>query len=111
MEIYNQESNLRIVLRAKNVGANYLYIRAFYNGTASGGVIGNDAEAESCLKEAIATAHDFGLGIFLAPYVESREYWITKEWKLDEDIWTRIVLKWAKFAEEIMLRYSPRELK
>ncbi|WP_309493026.1 hypothetical protein [Candidatus Hecatella orcuttiae] len=92
-EIYSPESNLRLVLKAKNVGANYLYIRAFYNGTEDGGVIGDYNEAATYLREAIATAHDFELGVFLVPYVESRDYWITKEWKLDEKNWTDVVLR------------------
>jgi len=99
-EIYNHESNLRLIKKAKNIGANYLLIRVFYNGTANGELIGNDDEAEKYLKEAISMAHDRGLKIFLTPYVESREYWTEKRWKLDEDVWTEKVLKWARFAEE-----------
>jgi len=98
-EIYNPESNLRLIKKAKNVGANYLLIRAFYNGTKDGGLIGNDAEAELCLREAITTAHNYGMKIFLTPYVESREY-RDKKWNLSEEVWSDTVLKWAKFAEE-----------
>jgi hypothetical protein len=37
--------------------------------------------------------------LFLAPYVESRDY-LNKKWVLSEEIWTDAVLKWARFAEE-----------
>jgi len=99
-EIYNYESNLRLIKKAKNVGANYLLIRVFYNGTPNGELIGNDNEAEEHLREAITMAHDYGLKIFLTPYIESKEYWNGKRWKLNEDLWTKIVLKWAHFAEK-----------
>ena len=86
--------------KAKNAGANYLLLRAFYNGTEDGGLEGDDDEAEKYLEEAIETAHDYGLSIFLTPFVESMEYWPEKKWQLDEGIWTEIVLKWARFAED-----------
>jgi len=98
-EIYNHESNIRIIKKAKEVGANYLLIRVFYNGTENGGLIGNDTEAEQCLKNAISMAHDQGMKILLVPYVESRDYW-DKKWVLSEEVWTDTVLKWAEFAEE-----------
>lgn len=99
-EIYNHESNIRFIRKAKNVGANYLLIRVFYNGTSSGKLIGDDAEAEQYLKEAITMAHDQGLKIFLTPYVESRDYWQMGKWSLSEEVWTDTVLKWARFAEK-----------
>ena len=99
-EIYNQRSNIRLIRKAKNVGANYLLVRAFYNGTPDGNLIGNDIAAEKYLKKAISTAHNSGIKILLTPYVESRDYWVTKKWSLSEDVWTGTVLKWARFAEE-----------
>ncbi len=100
-EIYNCESNLRLIKKAKGVGANYLLIRAFYNGTPDGEVIGNNTEAKYSLKEAIATAHNKGIKVFLTPYIESRNFWgKNKKWNLSEKLWSDIVLKWAKFAEE-----------
>jgi len=98
-EIYNSESNLRLIKKARNVGANYLLVRIFYNGTEDGGLIGNDVEAELCLREAITMAHNYGMKILLTPYVESREY-RDKKWRLSEEVWSETVLKWAKFAEE-----------
>jgi len=98
-EIYNHRSNSRLIKKAKDVGANYLLVRAFYNGTNRGGLIGNDKEAEQCLKEAISAAHSQKLKILLTPYVESRDY-LDKKWTLSERVWTNVVLKWAKFAEE-----------
>ena len=98
-DIYNPESNLRLIKKAKNVGANYLLVRAFYNGTANGRLVGNDTEAKQALKEAISMAHDHGMKILLVPYVESREY-RDKRWTLSESVWSDAVLKWAKFAEE-----------
>jgi hypothetical protein len=98
-ELYSQESNLRFILKAKNIGANYLLIRVFYNGSEEGGLIGNDTEAELYLKEAVSMAHGHGIKILLTPYVESRDYWVKKS-TLPEEVWTHTVLKWAKFAEE-----------
>ena len=99
-DMYNPESNVRVVEKAKSVGANYLLVRAFYNGTENGGLIGDESEAKACLKEAIATAHEYELKILLVPYVESRDYWSEKRWELSEEIWTDAVLAWAEFAEE-----------
>ena len=42
-EMYNPESNLRLISKAKNAGANYLLIRAFYNCDEDGSLIGNDS--------------------------------------------------------------------
>ena len=98
-EMYNQESNIRLIKKARGAGANYLLIRVFYNGTENGGLAGNDSEAEHYLKEAIEMAHDKGMKILLVPYVESRDYW-DKKWVLSEKVWTDTVLKWARFAEE-----------
>ncbi len=98
-EIYNYESNIRLLKKAKEVGANYLLIRVFYSGTKDGGLVGNDVEAEQQLREAIAMAHDQKMHILLTPYVESRDYW-DKKWILSEEVWTDIVLKWASFAEK-----------
>ena len=99
-EIYNRKSNDRLIKKAKNIGANYLLIRVFYNGTENGGLVGNDTEAEQRLREAIAMAHSQKIKILLTPYVESRDYWDkNKKWVLSEKVWTDTVLKWAKFAE------------
>jgi hypothetical protein len=98
-EIYSPEKNLNLIKKAKNIGANYLLIRAFYNGTADGDLVGNDKEAEAALSEAISTAHDYRLKILLTPYVESIRY-VDGEWKLSEEVWTETVLRWAKFAKD-----------
>jgi len=97
---YNFLSNKRILNKAKNTGANFLLIRAFYSGTPDGGLEGNTEKAQRVLKKAINEAHKKGFKIFLVPYVESREYWVNKKWRLSEDIWTETVLTWAKFAQE-----------
>lgn len=99
-ELYNEEDNLRLIYKAKNVGANYLLVRAFYDCAEDGSLIGNDEAAETCLAEAIATAHDYGISIFLTPYVDSVEFWPERKWELSEEAWTEAVLKWASFAEE-----------
>jgi|GEM_PF-949375 len=99
-EIYNPESNERVIKKAKNIGANYLLIRVFYNGTENGQVIADEKEARISLRQAIATAHDFGMKILLVPYVESRDYGTLERWTLSEQVWTDIVLKWAAFAQE-----------
>jgi len=98
-EIYNNESNQRLIEKAKAIGANYLLIRVFYNGTKDGKLIGNDLEAEQQLKQAIDFAHNQNMKILLVPYVESREYW-NNNWVLSESIWSETVINWAKFAEK-----------
>lgn len=99
-EQYNPKDNLRFIKKAKNIGADYLFVRVFYNGTEDGKLVGDDVKAEKCLSEAISMAHDYGIKIFLVPYVESRDYWCEKKWNLSEEVWTDVVLKWAGFAEE-----------
>ena len=99
-EIYNAESNLRLVTKAMNVGANYLLVRAFYSCTEDGELIGDDAEAERYLRAAMTTAHDFGIKIFLTPYVESADFWPERRCQLSEGTWTEAVLHWAAFAQE-----------
>jgi len=99
-ELYSPEDNLSLISKAKATGANYLLIRAFYNGTEDGGLVGNEEEAKAVLKEAIDLAHQHGMRILLVPYVESRDYWTTKQWVLSENLWTETVLKWARFAQE-----------
>jgi hypothetical protein len=98
--LYNKIANLRLIFKAKEAGADYLLVRAFYDGTEDGGLIGDEEEAKLYLGRAIKTAHDFGIKIFLAPYVESRDYWVAKKWTLSEDLWTETILKWARFAED-----------
>jgi hypothetical protein len=98
-ELYNEEDNLRLIYKAKNVGANYLMVRAFYDCAEDGSLLGDDAAAEACLGEAIATAHDYGISIFLTPFVESMEFWPERKWHLSVDAWTEAVLHWAAFAE------------
>jgi hypothetical protein len=99
-DLYNHEDNLRFVKKARNAGANYLFLRVFYNGTGEGGLVGNDEAAEFYLRDAISTAHEHGLKVLLVPYVESREYWVTRRWVLSGEAYTGTVLKWAEFAEE-----------
>ena len=99
-EMYNPKSNLRLISKAKNVGANYLLVRAFYNCTEDGRLIGDEEEAERCLREAIATAHNYGIKVFLTPFVESMEFWPERKWELSVEKWTKAVLTWASFAED-----------
>lgn len=97
---YNFWANRRFLTKAKKTGANFLLVRAFYSGTPEGELIGDTAKAQKSLKKAIAQAHKAGFGIFLTPYVESREYWTNKKWHLSFDVWTKNVLNWAQFAQE-----------
>jgi hypothetical protein len=99
-EIYDHDSNTRLISKARSVGANYLLVRAFYNGTEDGSLVGDTEEAEACLRQAIAMAHEQGFKVFLTPFVESMEYWPERKWRLSVNEWTDIVLHWAQFAEE-----------
>ncbi len=99
-ELYNVDSNQRLISKAKNVGANFLLVRAFYSCTKEGNLIGNDEEAELYLQKAIKAAHDSGIQIFLTPYIESSDFWPEKKCQLSSEEWTKVVLKWARFAEE-----------
>jgi len=99
-EIYAPASNRRLLNKAKEAGANFLLLRAFYSCSQGGELSGNDAEAERYLGEAIAAAHAEGFGVFLTPYVESACFWPDRECALSEKVWTEAVLKWAAFAEE-----------
>jgi len=98
-EIYNSWSNERLLEKAAEVGGNWLSVRAFYDGTEDGGLVGNDEEAQEALREAIAAAHARGFKIFLSPYVDSHDYWVLKRWTLDGEVWTQTVLFWARFAQ------------
>jgi len=98
-EIYDDASNTRLLSKARNVGANYLLVRAFYSSTEEGNLVGNIGEAEKCLRRAIAAAHEQGFKIFLTPFVESMEFWPERKWRLSVGEWTDIVLHWAQFAE------------
>jgi hypothetical protein len=98
--LYNPEDNLRLITKAKNAGGNYLLVRAFYNCDEQGNLIGDDEEAEASLREAIATAHAYGMKVFLTPFVESMEFWPVRKWELSVEAWTETVLKWARFAQE-----------
>jgi hypothetical protein len=75
-------------------------VRTFYSSTSEGSLVGNTEEAETCLRRAIATAHEQGFKIFLTPFVESMEFWPERKWQLSVSEWTDIVLHWAEFAEE-----------
>jgi len=99
-DLYNSGSNFDLISKAKNAGANYLLVRAFYSCDKDGNLIGDDEEAASCLREAIAAAHDHGIKIFLTPFVESMEFWPERKWELSVEAWTETVIKWARFAEE-----------
>ncbi|RLC62744.1 MAG: hypothetical protein DRI01_06380 [Chloroflexi bacterium] len=99
-EVYDDVNNTRLLPKARNVGANYLLVRAFYSSTREGNLVGNTGEAEKYLKRAITAAHDQGFKIFLTPFVESMEFWPERKWHLSVDEWTDIVLYWARFAEE-----------
>jgi hypothetical protein len=98
-ELYNAEDNLRLIHKAKNVGGNYLLLRAFYDCAEDGSLVGDDEAAEDCLSQAIATAHSYDINIFLTPFVESMEFWPERKWELSVEAWTEVVLKWAAFAE------------
>ena len=99
-DLYNRENSSRSIEKAVHAGANYLLVKAFYNGTPDGGLAGNEKEAMQHIGRAIAAAHERGIGILLSPYVESRDYWAERKWRLDENVWTETVLKWAEFAEK-----------
>jgi len=99
-EIYNPWSNERLLEKAAQVGANWLHVRAFYDGTQDGRLIGNLTEAQEALGEAIAAAHARGFKIFLSPYVDSHDYWVLKRWTLDGEVWAQTVLAWAQFAQD-----------
>lgn len=98
--VYNSRQSDRIIKKAKNSGANYLLLRAFYNGTPEGGLMGDDEEVKTYLGKAIKLAHDNDLSLLITPYVESRDYHSNPIWKLDKGIWTEKVLMLAQFAEE-----------
>jgi len=98
--VYNHDHSTRIINEAKNNGANYLLLRAFYNGTSDGGLVGDDKETKEYLGHAIRLAHEKNLSILLVPYVESRDYHSNPIWKLDKDVWTEKVLMLAQFAED-----------
>ena len=97
-DLYNEEDNLRLIYKAKDVGANYLMVRAFYNCAEDGSLIGDDEAAETCLSQAIATAHDYDISIFLTPFVESMEFWPERNWQLSVEDWTEAVLRTATRA-------------
>jgi hypothetical protein len=99
-EIYDDDSNARLVSGARNIGANYFLVRAFYNGTEEGNLVGDTEEAEKYLKRAIALAHEQDMKIFLSPFIESMEFWPERKWQLSTDEWTNIVVHWAQFAEQ-----------
>jgi hypothetical protein len=99
-EMYNDADNARLLEKARGSGANYLAIRVFYNATKNGSLVGNDEEAEEYLKNAIEAAHEEEMKVFLAPFVESMEFWGGEMWTLSEEEWTPVVLKWAEFAED-----------
>jgi len=89
-EMYDPESNHCLLNKAKEVGANFLLVRAFYSCSQSGELVGNDAEAEDYLGRAIDQAHAEGFGIFLTPYVESACFWPDQECVLSEEVWTEV---------------------
>ena len=99
-ETYNFVSNALTISSAKKVGANWVLMKAFYSGSGEGEVIGDDELLEKGLREAITQAHEYGLDVFLVPFVDSHDYWVTKDWTLEPDTWTPYVLKWAEFAED-----------
>ncbi|MCD5408238.1 hypothetical protein LR090_03240, partial [Candidatus Bipolaricaulota bacterium] len=70
-EIYDPASNRRLLGKAEEVGANFLLLSVFYSCSPTGELVGNDAEAEYYLGEAIRAAHAAGFRVFLTPYVES----------------------------------------
>lgn len=98
--LYDDASNERLIEKARMTGANWLLMRAFYNSTADGELIGDDGEAEAALRRAVDAAHEGGMKVFLAPFVESKEFWPERRWTLSPDDWTEKVLAWARFAEE-----------
>lgn len=92
-DIYNPKDDLRLIAKARKAGANYLLVRAFYNVSKSGELIGDEQEAKMRLKEAITTAHDNSIKIFLTPFIESMEFWPQRKWELSKEDWTKVVLE------------------
>jgi hypothetical protein len=98
--LYDAESNQRLVSKAKACGADYILLRAFYNSTVDGALVGDTEEAKAGLRAVIEEAHREGLRVFLSPFVESMEFWPEARWTLGADAWTPLVVEWAVFAEE-----------
>jgi len=98
--LYDAESNQRLVSKAKTCGADYILLRAFYNCTVDGTLVGDTEEAKEGLRAVIEEAHREGLGVFLSPFVESMMFWPEPRWTLSADAWTPLAVEWARFAEE-----------
>ncbi len=98
--LYDADSNQRLVSKAKFCGADYILLRAFYNCTADGALVGDTGEAKDSLEAVIELAHREGLGVFLSPFVESMMFWPEPLWRLSADTWTPLAVEWARFAEE-----------
>jgi len=98
--LYDSESNQRLVSKVKACGADYILLKAFYNCTVDGALVGDTGEAKEGLRAVIEEAHREGLGVFLSPFVESMMFWPEPKWTLGADAWTPLVVEWALFAEE-----------
>ena len=98
--LYDADSNQRLVSKAKACGADFVLLRAFYNCTGEGVLVGDTEEAKEGLRAIIEEAHREGLGVFLSPFVESMEFWPEPRWTLGAEAWTPLVVEWAGFAEE-----------
>jgi len=98
--LYDAESNQRLIFKAKGSGADFILLRAFYNCTGEGELVGDTEEAKTGLEAVVEAAHREGLGVFLSPFVESMEFWPEPRWTLGADAWTPLVVEWAEFAEE-----------
>jgi hypothetical protein len=64
--LYDDASNERLIEKARMTGANWLLMRAFYNSTADGELIGDDGEAEAALRRAVDAAHEGRMKVFRA---------------------------------------------
>jgi hypothetical protein len=98
--VYDDASNERLIKKARMSGANWLLLRAIYNCTIDGELIGDDGKAEAALRRTVDAVHENEMKVFFTPFVESLEFWPKRRWTLSPDDWTEKVLLWARFAEE-----------
>lgn len=97
---YNPIRDAIVYGNAKDTGMNWILIKAMYNGSEDGEIIGNDSQAERTISRSIEIAHKQGLNVFLVPFVDSHDYWVLKRWTLEPEEWKPVVIKWAEFAEK-----------
>jgi len=92
-----------VIANAKNLGANYLFVRATYNSNIQGTIEGNEQDLKIGLKNFIEVAHREGIGIMLSPYIESGNHIGAMEPKypmIEPEVWTPVALTWARFCQD-----------